>query len=154
MKNRTTICLVGINCLVASVFYVTVIKPRIQEPAEPAPAPRDSKSQERVPEKKAAAEAPPKSEPPQLQETQPQNTPPPVPAMTTTNEKPLRGQLLPQSDEFRTWTDASGGYTIEAKYAGTAFGKVQLKKKDGSKVVVPMEQLSDADRDWIQKRSR
>ena len=55
------------------------------------------------------------------------------------------------ADKWRTWTD-SKGQTFKAKYAGVAAGLVKLVKEDGATVTVPLNKLSDKDRDWIKKK--
>ena len=49
----------------------------------------------------------------------------------------------------RTWSDATGKFKIEAEAVGVAGGNVQLKKSDGSIVAVPLDKLSQADRDLL-----
>lgn len=51
--------------------------------------------------------------------------------------------------KLRTWTDASGRFTIEAAMVAFADGKVQLQRPDGSRLVVALDRLSDADRDYV-----
>jgi hypothetical protein len=53
---------------------------------------------------------------------------------------------------FRTWTDSTGDYTTEAKFCGVAYGTVKLLKKDGLTVELPLEKLSEEDRQWIHDR--
>lgn len=65
----------------------------------------------------------------------------PQPAMSTVS-----------SASLRTWTDASGKFTIEAEFAGYAAGAVTLRKSDGSTISMPMEKLSQADQYWIRSR--
>ena len=59
-----------------------------------------------------------------------------------------------EAARWRTWTDAAGTHTIEARYGGVVLGKVKLTKKDGTTIQVPIEKLSDEDQQWIKKRSR
>lgn len=49
----------------------------------------------------------------------------------------------------RTWNDATGRFSIQAKFGGIIGGKVVLVKEDGSKVSVTREQLSDADNKYL-----
>ncbi len=71
-------------------------------------------------------------------------------------EPPPVDKETPQTDSterpFRTWTDNSGRYTVEAQFMGAAFGKVKLRKRDGQVVTVPIENLSEADQLWIKRR--
>jgi hypothetical protein len=53
------------------------------------------------------------------------------------------------SRTFRTWTDVTGQFKVEAELVSAAGGSVQLKKKDGSLVNVPLDKLSAADRDFL-----
>ncbi len=57
----------------------------------------------------------------------------------------LQPNSLEPSEGFRTWTDASGKFTIFAKLRGVQDGKVALQKQDGELVVLPLEKLSEAD---------
>jgi SLA1 homology domain 1, SHD1 len=52
---------------------------------------------------------------------------------------------------YRTWTDATGKFTIEAQFIDFKGGKAQLKKKDGSTIELPTGKLSQADQDFIRK---
>ncbi len=55
---------------------------------------------------------------------------------------------------FRTWT-STAGTTIEARFAGLSGGKVTLEKRDGKKIRVPLDKLSDVDQKFIaDKRKR
>lgn len=55
---------------------------------------------------------------------------------------------------WRTWTSAGGKHTTEAKYSGVSSGVVTLTKKDGTVSKVPIEKLSESDRDWIKNHPR
>jgi len=59
-----------------------------------------------------------------------------------------------EAAKWRTWTDSTGKYTTYAKYSGIAFDKVTLIKQDGSKVQLPLDKLSDEDREWVANRSK
>ncbi|WP_425615446.1 SHD1 domain-containing protein [Anatilimnocola sp. NA78] len=48
---------------------------------------------------------------------------------------------------LRTWTDASGKFTIEAEFVTTNGERVELKKADGSVVQMPLERLSGGDQE-------
>jgi len=49
--------------------------------------------------------------------------------------------------EVRTWTDATGAFTIEAELVKVEAGKAHLKKAaDGEVIVVPLDRLSENDR--------
>lgn len=59
-----------------------------------------------------------------------------------------------EAAKWRTWTNSTGTHKTEAKFGGMAFGKVKLIKRDGSTVQVPIEKLSDEDREWIANRQK
>ena len=65
---------------------------------------------------------------------------------------------LPVSEEnaypkdWRTWTDSTGKHRTEAVFREYADGMVRLRKRDGTTVQLPFEQLSDADRQYLQSR--
>jgi len=50
---------------------------------------------------------------------------------------------------LRTWTDSSGKFTIEAELVRAVDGVVTLKEADGSTIQVPIDRLSQADRDLV-----
>jgi alkyl hydroperoxide reductase subunit AhpC/uncharacterized cupin superfamily protein len=52
----------------------------------------------------------------------------------------------------RTWSDASGGFHVTAKFRGVVNGKVKLEKEDGEIVNVPLEKLSEEDQKYIRQR--
>ena len=49
----------------------------------------------------------------------------------------------------RTWTDASGKYTVEAEFVARKQGKVYLKRQDGKVINLPLSKLSQADQDFV-----
>jgi len=49
----------------------------------------------------------------------------------------------------RTWTDTTGKFGVEAQFIDIKDGKVQLKKKSGSVLSVPLEKLSEGDRGYL-----
>ena len=51
--------------------------------------------------------------------------------------------------EYRTWTDASGKYTIEAEMTSIIGDKVSLKTRDGRTIQIPAADLSSNDRKFI-----
>jgi tetratricopeptide (TPR) repeat protein len=63
------------------------------------------------------------------------------PPESSTEAKPASG--------LRMWSDRSGKFKVEAELVGVADGKVQLKRKDGQTVEVPLERLSDEDQKFI-----
>ncbi len=51
--------------------------------------------------------------------------------------------------ENRTWSDASGRFTVEARLLEFKGGGVHLEKPGGSQLRVPLEKLSEADRAYV-----
>ena len=64
------------------------------------------------------------------------------------------GELSEPDTPFRTWSDKTGEHHIEARFAGFGGGIVKLKKKDGTTVELPIENLSDEDQKWIRSRGK
>lgn len=53
--------------------------------------------------------------------------------------------------EFRIWKDTSGAFTVEAEYVSQNKTDVELLKKDGSRLSVPLLKLSKSDRVWLKE---
>jgi hypothetical protein len=73
------------------------------------------------------------------------NPPPPAkpPSRPTDAKRP--------HSAMRMWTSADGKFTIEAELVGVQDGKATLRRRDGKEVVVAIERLGDADRQWIKE---
>ncbi len=54
----------------------------------------------------------------------------------------------------RAWRDASGRFSVEARYGGIIGGKVILRKADGTRTQIPLDRLSEEDRAWIDARKK
>lgn len=123
--------------------------------AWPAASAVDVPAQPEGPEApESEATMPPGDEPPETP-TSPEvtgQTMPEVTGPTMPSDPATPG--FPASTRYRTWTDASGQFSVEAEFGGVAFGKVKLKKADGTTVVVPLERLSAQDQEWIRGRGR
>lgn len=52
----------------------------------------------------------------------------------------------------REWTSADGQFTVTATYRFYAAGEVTLIKEDGSEISVPLDQLSAADKAYVQRQ--
>jgi hypothetical protein len=55
---------------------------------------------------------------------------------------------------YRNWTDNTGSFRVEAQFLGLADGKVKLRRKDGRELAVPLERLSEADKQEVEKLQR
>ena len=51
--------------------------------------------------------------------------------------------------EYREWKSRDGEFTVLAEFLGCAEGKVQLRRSDGSEIVVDRRKLSVADSRWV-----
>jgi hypothetical protein len=59
-------------------------------------------------------------------------------------------QLL---ERIRNWVDVSGRFTVEAEFCGLNGSEVRLRRiSDGETITLPLSQLSEADRRWIERR--
>jgi hypothetical protein len=58
-----------------------------------------------------------------------------------------------EAAKYRTWTTADGT-KVDAKYGWTIGSTVTLTKRDGSKLKVPLAELSAADQEWIANRPK
>ena len=61
--------------------------------------------------------------------------------------------LLISSAEGRTWTDASGAFSVEAEFIALADGVVALKTPAGERIEIPLARLSDADREFAEAQA-
>lgn len=66
--------------------------------------------------------------------------------------EPASASSPASGSELRTWSDASGRFTIEAKFKLQEGSRVRLEKADGSEVVISLSQLSPADRAFLRQR--
>ena len=53
---------------------------------------------------------------------------------------------------YRTWNDKAGKHSTEAKFLEYQKGKVQLERKDGKTIELPLNQLSKEDQGWVRER--
>jgi len=76
----------------------------------------------------------------------PNHLPPPPPPAPV---EPAPIVEAPSAPDFRTWTDTTGGFRVEAQLVDHDDGQVTLKKRDGQTIIVPLERLSEADRAYL-----
>jgi hypothetical protein len=60
----------------------------------------------------------------------------------------------PNKPASRTWTDATGKHSTQAKFIAAKEGYVKLEKEDGSSVVLKLSALSQADQDYVAKQEQ
>lgn len=53
------------------------------------------------------------------------------------------------SDAFRTWTDITGKFKVEAKLVSSTADAVRIVRKDGKELTIPLNKLSDADQQFV-----
>ena len=64
-------------------------------------------------------------------------------------KKEARREKVTDANDFRTWTDLTGKFSIDAVLIGIKEGKVALRKLNGSRVVLSLDKLSEADQEFI-----
>ncbi len=74
-------------------------------------------------------------------------------ALLIAAEQPISAQsTAPSRDEpLRTWSDATGQHHTEAVLLRLENGKVWLRRKDGTQIAVPLDKLSEADRNYLRR---
>ena len=85
------------------------------------------------------------------QEVTPESQPEPSPE--TVQEPAIEPKQSPAPDT-RIWTDKTGKFSTEARFGGVAGDSVTLHKSDGTTVKIRLDQLSQADQDWIEERRK
>ncbi len=54
-----------------------------------------------------------------------------------------------QSNDYRTWTDSTGQHKVNAKLVERTEKDITLEKDDGSRVTLPLDKLSQTDREFL-----
>jgi hypothetical protein len=75
----------------------------------------------------------------------------PLPGATPT-QSGAQATVASAAPTFRTWTDATGKFSIEAKFVGEDGDAVRLVKQDGKELKVLLAKLSEADRKYVESR--
>lgn len=60
----------------------------------------------------------------------------------------------PAKAATRTWTDAAGKRSIVAELVESTAGTVRLQKADGKTIVLPLDRLSESDRQYVEMQTR
>lgn len=66
---------------------------------------------------------------------------------------PIYGWCPQDTDELRAWSDASGKFSVKATLVSIQDGQVVLKTEQGKEIKLPVERLSQEDRDYIDQNS-
>jgi len=64
----------------------------------------------------------------------------------------LAGNTALRAEDFRTWSDASGKFKIEAKFVAVEDDKAILLNKEGKRLAIPLAKLSDKDRGYLEAK--
>ncbi len=56
-----------------------------------------------------------------------------------------------RADEFRTWTDATGRFKLQAKLVSVDEGDVTLVRENGKEMTIPLKKLSKKDQEYLAK---
>jgi SLA1 homology domain 1, SHD1 len=72
-----------------------------------------------------------------------------APADLAQPHKPATANI--SQHETRVWSDATGGFKVDAVFMGIDDDKVKLKRTDGKEVSVPIARLSSIDQEYIKK---
>lgn len=77
----------------------------------------------------------------------------PEPELTTEPEPEPVSEPQPESKPvYRTFSDASGKFSVEAEVVTATADSVKLRRKDnGQEITLRIEQLSQADQEWIRE---
>jgi len=62
---------------------------------------------------------------------------------------PIHGWSLEVTDEPRTWSDSSGKFSVQATLVSVQDGQVVLKTSQGKEIKLPIERLSQDDKDYL-----
>ena len=65
------------------------------------------------------------------------------------SQEPVSTTETEPSQTYRTWSDATGKFQVEALLVGCQDDKVSLRKRDGLTVVVPVPRLCAADQAYL-----
>jgi hypothetical protein len=117
------------------------------EPATPSPQPEtppDSVTQAPVPVTEAPARETETLTPDSVAGTEPQDASP-EPATA----QPASSGKKPREFELREWKDATGQFSLQARFSGLIGGNIKLKRADGQVLTVPLNKLSEADQEYI-----
>lgn len=62
--------------------------------------------------------------------------------------------VAPAAGEVRTWKDKSGKFSIRAELVESDGTTVKLKRADGKVISVPVDRLSDQDRQFLEAQEK
>ena len=65
--------------------------------------------------------------------------------------KPATAESKAEKNELRTWKDSSGKFEVPARFSRADGETVLLERQDGKLIRVPLDRLSDQDRDYLRQ---
>ncbi len=77
------------------------------------------------------------------------NLPPTYKTSTPPSSSSPSRPALAASDAFRTWTDITGKFKVEAKLVSATADAVRIVRKDGKELTIPLAKLSAADQQFV-----
>jgi len=77
-----------------------------------------------------------------------------IPVQGLQASPPVNTSAMEAEEEFRTWTDNTGTFSAEAKFVKRAMEKVTLEKRNGKRIELPMDRLSEDDRMYLKRHAR
>lgn len=72
-----------------------------------------------------------------------------VTLVESSSEEPSPPSKQTKSTEFRTWSDATGKFSVDAKFISRENDEIKLEKEDGRVITLALEKLSKADQDYL-----
>lgn len=63
-------------------------------------------------------------------------------------------QKKPRQEPARIWTDNTGKYHIKAAFMEVTGDKVRIRRENGRIITMPLERLSDKDKEWIREHEK
>jgi len=73
-------------------------------------------------------------------------------AETEKAKEHARLEAAEREASFRTWTDATGQFSVEARYVKRAMDTVTLERRDGTTIDVPFAKLSTTDQSFVRSQ--
>lgn len=144
LLRNTQVTDAGVNNLRKSLPKAKIDVTRSPQPLKPETSKPEPPTTESPPAKAPTTDA----AEPEARSAEPKPTEPPKPKPP--KPEPPAAEPTPKAEPaYRTWTDSTGQFKVEATFRGVLAGKVKLLKKDGLEIDIPLEKLSRQDQDWV-----
>lgn len=66
--------------------------------------------------------------------------------------RPSATEEVPAGSDFRTWSDTSGQFNVDAEFVRMVQGRVTLKTRDGRFLTMRLQQLSEKDQAYVREK--